>query len=455
MATLFVMPKLGMTMEEGTIVKWFKKEGEPVKAGEVFLEVMTDKVNMEVEAPATGLLRKIIAPEGAVVPVNQPIAIIAEADEDISSLYAVDSGFSSSGAEQKPSAPLTSSAATGALPGIVKASPAARHTARQAEVNLAEVPGTGPGGRVLREDVEDFLKVRATPLARRIAAEASFPLEGIPGSGVSGRITRDDVLRVLPGYSAHGARVAGGPASLAREVTGENQARVESGRIPLTGIRKVVAERMSYSAHTAPHVTLTTEAVVDGLVALRSELAAEIEQATGIRLTYTDILVKAAARALTEFPEINATLRDGYIELLLQVNVGLAVAVEDGLMVPVIRDADRLNLGAIARAARDLAERARTRRLKPDELSGGTFTISNLGMYDIDAFTPIINPPETAILGIGRIRETPVVVDGQIVARPTMWLSLSFDHRIVDGAPAARFLKRVKDLIEKPSRMLA
>lgn len=447
MATLFVMPRLGMTMEEGTIVKWFKKEGEPVAAGEVFLEVMTDKVNMEVEAPASGVLRKIIAPEGAVIPVNQPVAIIAEADEDISTLAtgspAVSPPSDHSGGELTPPEPADRSAVSESpsAPGSIKASPAALHAAREAGINLADVPGTGPGGRIIREDVQEFLKVRATPLAKRIAAEAGLPLEGTAGSGVSGRITRQDVARALSAESGlAGARVANSN---------------EPKRIPLTGIRKVVAERMSQSAQTAPHVTLTTEAVVDGLVTLRSQLLPEIEKSAGVRLTYTDIMVKAVAKALTEFPEINATLREGYIELLPQVNIGLAVAVDDGLMVPVIRDANYLSLSDISQAARDLAERARTRRLKPDELSGGTFTISNLGMYEIDAFTPIINPPETAILGVGRIREKPVVVDGQVVVRPTMWLSLSFDHRVVDGAPAARFLKRVKDLIEKPLRMLA
>ena len=407
MATTMNMPKLGMTMEEGTITRWFKSQGEPVQEGELLLEIQTDKVNLEVESPASGVLLAVLAGEGQVVPVNQPIAIIGQAGEPVPP-QATEKG--SSQTEERVS-PIPTRAAAGTL-------------------------AAGGAGQPIPDG-----RVRATPVARRLARERGIALNSLKGSGPNGRVTRRDVEAAIIPAIEPPVPPAAAPARV-------------SGRIPLAGIRKVVAERMAYSARTAPHVTLTTEAVASGLVALREQLLPEMERRSGLRPSYTDLLVLLASRALREHPGLNATLRDGVIELLDEVNVGVAVALENGLIVPVVKGADRLSLTEITRATRDLVERARSGGLKSDDYSGGTFTITNLGTHDIDAFTPIINPPESAILGVGRIVEKPVVEAGQVVIRPTMWLSLSFDHRALDGVPAAQFLKRVKELVESPARIL-
>jgi len=388
-ATTVTMPKMGMTMQEGTITRWLKRQGDTVRQGEPLFEVQTDKVNMEVESPGSGVLLQVLAGAGETVPVNQPVAVIGE-------------------------------------PG--------------------EVPGQAPGVEVPPAESGAPGRTRATPIARRLARESGLPLSAVTGSGPGGRVTRRDVEAAISAATdvrpAHPPERSGAPASLPKST-------------PLAGIRKVVAERMAYSARTAPHVTLTTEAVVTGLVSLREQLLPEMERRHGLRPSFTDFLVLLVSRVLRENPAVNATLADGVITILDQVNVGVAVAVENGLVVPVVKEADRLSLAGISRTVRDLAAAARSGALKPDDYSGGTFTVSNLGTYGIDAFTPIINPPESAILGVGRIVEKPVAESGQVVIRPTMWLSLSFDHRVLDGAPAARFLSRIRELVESPVGIFA
>jgi pyruvate dehydrogenase E2 component (dihydrolipoamide acetyltransferase) len=298
--------------------------------------------------------------------------------------------------------------------------------ARQRGVSLGSVAGTGSRGMIVAADVPD--QVRVSPVARKIAAEASLDLAGVPGSGPRGMVMRKDIERALAG-----------PEPAAREP------------LPLTGLRGIIAERLSAGWRERPQVTLTTEADATNLVSARQQMLAE----TGLKIAYDAFLVKCVARALAEHPALNARLGPSGIELLPEINVGVAVDTERGLLAPVVRDAPKLTLRQVQDQLQALADRARAGRSLPDDLSGGTFTLTNLGMYEIDAFTPIINPPECAILGVGRILARPVGMNGQIVLRDMLALSLSFDHRLVDGGPAARFLQRVKQWIERPFALFA
>ncbi|NGQ96040.1 2-oxo acid dehydrogenase subunit E2 [Brevibacillus sp. SYP-B805] len=407
MATGVFMPKLSMTMEQGTIIQWFKQEGDDVREGELLLEVMTDKINIEVEAYATGKLLKIYYGANQTVPVNQIIAYIGEADEVV------------------PEHP-----------------PALDETARQA----AEAGANEPGAAAAPETAAQEQKIRATPVARRIARENGLALEQIKGSGPNGRIHRIDVEQALARRSAQAAPPVKEPI--------RSSAPSPLRQRKLEGMRRVIAQRMAQSAFTAPHVTLTTEADMSRAIELRTELLPAVEKATGLRLSYTEVIVKAVATALVRHPHINVSLQDDVLIERDEVNVGLAVAVPDGLLVPVVKHADRRGLAELTAECKRLAGLAREGKLLPDDMRGGSFTISNLGMYAIDAFTPIINPPEIAILGVGRIHEKPVGVNGQILLRPMMTLSLSFDHRAVDGAPAAAFLQEIKEILESPWQLL-
>ncbi|MBO8141609.1 MAG: 2-oxo acid dehydrogenase subunit E2 [Firmicutes bacterium] len=448
MATQVTMPKLGMTMEEGTVTKWFKAEGEPVQEGEPLLSVLTDKVDIEVEAPASGVLRKILVGPDTTVPINTPIAIIAAADEDISALLPA--------AGSPPQGPAESTAAGGKAPdgsGLAEI--------LQAEAGAPEERAqTGGGGRV-----------RATPVARRMARELGLDLAAVPGSGPRGRVTRADVeeyaARTGLGTagvqkasktpsaesSAEPAAVAGG-ASSASPATAPGGVSPVPRRVPISPMRRAIAQRMTKSAFTAPHVTLTTEADVTELVRVRSALNEADRNRGGDGISYVDLFVRIAARALADHPYLNARLEGDEIVLEPEAHIGIAVAVPGGLLVPVIRRAGSLGIQAVARKRRRLVEAARRGELSPDEMRGGTFTISNLGAYGIDAFTPIINAPETAILGLGRIVEKPVIRDGQVCARSMMVLSLSFDHRVVDGVPAAEFLRQIAELSQRPELLL-
>jgi len=433
MITEVILPKLGQTMEEGVVAEWLVQEGDPVERGEVLFTTESDKATLEVEAPAKGFLRKVLVPAGRSVPVLTVVALIASSlDEDIS---AYEGGppatFEPDALEPRAMKPETPRPVS----GRVFASPRARRAAREAGVDLALLAGSGPGGRIVERDVLAYLEAqpRATPTALKAAAAAGVDVAAVKGSGVSGRVMKADVLAALS---------AGGPA-------------VEA--VPLAGPRRVIAERMAASSQTTARVTLFAE--VDGteLVGVREKIKATVSDEWGFAPGYNDLLGVIVARALREFPYMNARLSadGGAIEQLSSVNLGMAVDTERGLLVPVVREADRLGLRAFGAEFRALVERARTGRSLPDDLSGGTFTITNLGMYGVDAFTPIINLPEAAILGVGRIQPKPVVRDGEVVVREMLTLSLSFDHRLVDGAPAARFLQRIAQLVEEPYLLLA
>jgi pyruvate dehydrogenase E2 component (dihydrolipoamide acetyltransferase) len=448
MITEVILPKLGQTMEEGAIVEWVKREGDPVQRGDVLFTVESDKAVLEVESTARGFLRKVLIPAGQNVPVLTVVALISrEADEDISSYGAA----GSAAAAAIPASPLITAPAPAAAPvgtgsprpmGRIFASPRARKVAREKGVDLAQLTGRGPDGRIVEQDVLDYVAARpkATPVAVRTAESLRVDLAAVSGTGARGRIMKADVEAAAPAIVPAAAPPAAEPAVTTAQ--------------PLAGLRAIIAERMATSHRTTARVTLVTEADATGLVEVREQLKAAVAAEWGFAPGYNDLLSLIVARALREFPYMNARLTADGIEQLPYVNLGMAVDTERGLLVPVIRDADQKGLRAFASEFRALVDRARMGRSMPDDLKGGTFTITNLGMYEIDAFTPIINLPEAAILGTGRIQAKPAIYQGEIAARQMWTLSLAFDHRLVDGAPAARFLQRIKHLVENPFLLL-
>ena len=380
------MPKMGYDMTEGKILRWRKKEGDEVKRGEVIAEIETGKVDIEVEAFSSGILRKILAKEGEVAPVGQVIALIAPPGEAVPEVKAP--------------------AAVEAVERIL-ASPLAKRLAEEQGVDLRLVKGTGPGGRITKEDVEAYLKVR----------------EAVP------TIPKPEV--VAP------------PVEIPPEVEYEER--------PLSRMRQTIARRMAESKRTVPHFELTVDIDMAEALKLRQALNEVLE---GAKITVTDLVVKAAAIALRKHPELNASYAGDKVRLYKRINIGIAVAIEEGLVTPVVTDCDTKPLPEIAREAHEKAERARAGRLKPEDVVQGTFTVSNLGMFEVEQFTAIINPPEAAILAVGSLEKRPVVKEDQIVISDRMKVTLGIDHRVVDGAQAARFLQTFKQLMEQPLQLL-
>jgi len=450
MAHEIFMPKLSSTMQVGTLLQWFKNEGDPVEIGEPIFEIMTDKINIEVEAYEEGILLKKYFHADDQVPVNQIIGYIGEPGEvvpDESPGIASDESTDDASKEESSSTEATvevvdNVTSEGNLENEkVRATPAARRVARENGVNLALVQGRGPNGRVHEQDVLDYLKgnhVKATPLAKKLAQAEGVDLSTVKGTGVGGKVVKDDVVSVLQ------------PATPAVST----DVKPEAKRVKLQGMRKVIADRMVQSKNTAPHVTLTTEVDMSKVKELRASLLPIIEKQTGYRVSFTEIIVKAVGQTLTRHKKVNASLIGDEIVYNEEVNVGLAVAVEDGLLVPVLNNVDKKGLASLTTEAKEISKLAREMKLKPNQMQGSTFTVSNLGMYAIDGFTPVINQPEVAILGVGRIQDKPVVDNGTIVIRPMMTLSLSFDHRAIDGAPAAEFLTELKRVLENPYELL-
>jgi pyruvate dehydrogenase E2 component (dihydrolipoamide acetyltransferase) len=442
MAKEIFMPKLSSTMEVGTLLQWFKEEGESVDIGEPLFEIMTDKINIEVEAYDRGiLLKKYFQPDDQ-IPVNQVIGYIGEPGEKVPDEPPALSEESNEQSGEKTEQSETNEDAVEVKSnenGKVRATPAARRLAKETKVDLRNIVGSGPKGRIHLKDVKQYLETekaqpKASPLARKIAEHENIDLKALQGSGAGGKVMKQDVINAIQASS--------------------QKAQQPEVRKKLSGLRKVVADRMVQSAFTAPHVTLASDIDMTKAIEMRTALLPVVEKQTGFRLTYTDIIIKAVGTALSRFPEVNVHLEHDEIIYKNEVNVGVAVAVKDGLMVPVIKKVEQKGLAAICAEAKDLSKRAREQKLRPDELKGSTFTISNLGMYPIDVFTPIINQPEIAILGVGRTQEKTVVVNGEIVIRPMMTASLSFDHRVIDGAPAAEFLAEVKRILENPYEMI-
>lgn len=444
MAKEIFMPKLSSTMEVGTLLQWFKEEGDSVEVGEPLFEIMTDKINIEVESYEEGILLKRYFEEDDEVPINHVVGYIGEAGEEVPDSPPGESGVS--GKPVSTEAPqqqgeTESEERPSEQPEKFRATPAARRIAREREVSLTEVEGSGPKGRIHQADVESFAAASATatasssatPLAEKVAKAEGVELQEVSGSGPRGKIYRADVEQAKQPAASQAA-----PAK----------------RVKMAGIRKAVADRMLHSKTTAPHVTLNSEIDMTEAVAMRKQLLGPIEKQTGYRLSYTEIILKATAHALKRHPNINISLEGNEIVHHEAINVGLAVALQDGLVVPVIKDADQKGLAELTVACKTAGQAAKDSKLKPDEMSGGTFTISNLGMYAVDTFNPVINQPESAILGIGRINEKPVGLNGQIVLRPMMGVGLSFDHRVIDGAPAAAFLTDLKAVLENPFELL-
>ncbi|MBI1987173.1 MAG: 2-oxo acid dehydrogenase subunit E2 [Nitrospinae bacterium] len=399
-----IMPKLGMTMTDGRVVEWLVQETSRVEKGQIVLRIESDKIEYEVEAPASGTLARIyaVASEEA-LPVGRLLAVIlAEGEALNEELLASElSAFPPVADSLRLPATSSASAMTSSSRPIgaerMKASPAARKLAEEKGVDLSRVVGTGPGGRITREDV--------------LAALEASPAAPFPGA--------------------------------AREPT-------LGSSIPLSRMRKIIAQRLTASSSQTPHIYLFSEIDATELQASRARLLPRIEAETGQRLSYNDLLIQAVAHSIQRFPLFNATLEGEVIRIPEEIHIGLAVAVEGGLIVPVIRGVHRKSLEAIVRERADLVQRAQNKRLTPDDLQGGTFTLSNLGMYEVDYFTAIINPPQSAILSVGRMAQRPQVVDGEIAVRTMMWLGLSADHRVVDGAQAAEFLQEIKRGLEKP-----
>ena len=450
MAVELRMLQMDQTMTKGKIGKWLVKEGDTVTQGQPLLEIETDKVVHEQESPADGVVAQLLAEEGNNVPVNALLAIIAAPGEEVERVE-VDA-MSEQQASDAPQHHITTPDAQAKTEPQrttqTKASPAAQQLAGKLAIDLTQVKASGPGGRILESDIHRYIETRepittgstrlkASPLARRLAKEFGFDLTSIAGSGPDGRIVRDDVLQASTEIPAQVFRTE--PA--ASEV------------VELSGIRQIIAERMTMSVQTNASVTLHTEVDATSLVELR-ELFGEKLQEQGVKLTYTDLIVKIIANVLREHPRLNATLTDEGIHMLGDINIGVAVALEDGLVVPVVRNADKIGLASISEQIKNLAEKARNNQLTPGELQGGTFTLTNLGNFGVDAFTPIINPPECAILGVGRILKKPVVHNDEIAIRNMLTLSLTFDHRVVDGAPAAQFLQTVSQYIQNPYLLL-
>ena len=416
-----LMPRLSDTMEEGILSQWVKHEGDQVRKGDVLAVIETDKAAMEMEAYDEGVLTRILVAEGASVPIGAPIAVIGEAAA-AAAASPVPAPDQAERAVIPPPAPAAPAAASPA--GQAPASPLARKRARELRIDLTTVSGSGPGGRIVRADVEQAARDSAQP-----APAPTGPARPAPASPSAAP---------LAAVAAQPAPVAVAPLAAAADVE----------EIPLTTVRRLTAQRLAASAREAPHFYLTIVAAADGLLAFRAQ--ANQRHSADVKITVTDLLTRACATALAAHPEINVSWDETRILRHRHINIGIAVAIDDGLIVPVIRDADRKTLTEIARDAHDLITRARARKLTPDELSGGTFTISNLGMHGIRQFTAVINPPQAAILAVGEAVRQPVVDGDQVTIGTTMTLTLSIDHRAVDGATAARFLTRLRELIEQP-----
>jgi pyruvate dehydrogenase E2 component (dihydrolipoamide acetyltransferase) len=432
MATTLTMPKLGLTMTEGKVVKWLRRDGEQVDQGQPVVVVMSKKITYEVESPASGILRTVAQPKES-CKVSEVIGFILEPDEPMPEIEKATTPATPAGAAVSiPEAPAP---AVDEKPREVRSSPAARRLARELGVDITQVQGSGRDGRITEKDVQAFYdgqsRIDATPLARRMAQEEGLDLANIPGTGPEGRITEDDVLGVLEGRAPAGA--------------------VPPKVIPFAGMRQAVAEAMTDSLHSMAQLTLTSHADVTALAGLRDVL----HQRWEARISYTDLIVKAAALALREHPILNSTLLGEEIALQDAINIGVAVSLDQGLIVPVVREADKRSVLEIHRALRDLAERARGDQLAVDEVTGGTFTVTNLGMYRVDTFTPIVNPPEVAILGVGQVSEHLALANGRVAARSRVALSLTIDHRVVDGAPGAAFLQTLVELLEEPALIFA
>jgi len=453
------MPRLSDTMEEGKILRWLKREGDRVEAGELLVEVETDKADMEVESSASGVVQQLKLAEGETAPVGAVIAVVDAGDgKGRKAAAAAPRQAAEPTAAAQPTAATPVAAKPPAVPPAVPPATPAERPARAAvsapltpsphPTSLAPAAVPGPRPASSRGDA-----VKASPLARTLADELGVDLGAVLGTGPAGRITRRDVEQARARLSAAGAAAADAGAPR-REDGPSTHGSVASGgvrRVPLSKMRASIAKRMTDSKREAPHFYLTTVVDMDDAVRLRAQLKAlEVEPS----VTYNHMVLKACADALARFPEVNARFAGDAIELLDEINIGIATAVDDGLLVPVLSGANRLDLIAIAAQARVLAEKAETGRFTSADLSGATFSVSNLGMFDVDSFSAVLNPPQAAILAVGSVKQRPIVRDGALAVGHTMSLTMSYDHRVVDGARGGRFLADIKRRLENPAALL-
>lgn len=413
MATEVTMPKLGLTMVDGTIIEWKKKEGEVVEKGEILFVIETEKVTFEVEAPVSGILGKIIVPEGETRPIGEVLAYILQPGETLTEVSI------RTKEEKKAIAPL-----------------------EQTSMNLVSITAQ-PGEEVVTTEMSRE-KVKISPVARAIAEEHGVDFSKVIGSGPEGRIVKKDILKVIDEAKSK---------TVEAKTVAEETSIAKAKLLPLSGMRRTIARRMSES-HQIPHSWIVQEANVTKLREARDQMIPYIEAETGQRLTYTDLIIKALARAVRDYPIINSRWTDNGIEVLEEINIGLAINVDKGLIVPAIRRADKRSLAEITRVRADFAARGKEGKLGIDEMAGSTITFTNMGMAGLEIGLPLLNPPEAAIIAVGTIKERPFVVKGQVVAALSLNLTLGFDHRVLDGFVGAQFLNRMRELIEQPLLLL-
>ncbi|HUS10808.1 MAG TPA: pyruvate dehydrogenase complex dihydrolipoamide acetyltransferase [Pyrinomonadaceae bacterium] len=441
MATQVIMPKLSPTMEEGQLSRWLKKEGDRVSMGEPLAEIDTDKATMEMQALGSGVLRKILIQEGESAPLGQLIAIIGEPNEDISGLTS--------------QATTTAPAKTSAPPDEGRDSSASKPTPTSAEPPTAEPKAAGrasDNGQRENKESAPSGRIIVSPLAARMAAESGIDLRSVSGSGPGGRIIKRDVEELISGQTAKAPAADHTPQRHLRAVdsTFQKAATAEASAYrdePASEMRRTIAKRLVTSLGPVPHFFLTVEIEMDRAAEMRKGIN---DLDPELKISINDIIIKVAAAALRQHPQVNASFQDKVVRYYEHADIGVAVAIPEGLITPIVRAADQKSLGAIAAEVRDLAERARNRKLRPEEYLGASFSVSNLGMFGIDEFTAIINPPEAAILAVGAMSARPVVRNNEVVIRQLMRVTMSCDHRVVDGATGAKFLQTFKKILENP-----
>ncbi|MEM7015920.1 MAG: 2-oxo acid dehydrogenase subunit E2 [Pseudomonadota bacterium] len=447
--------KAGMTMTEGMVAQWYVPDGSQIKKGELVYEMETEKITLEVEAEADGVVRHAIS-EGVMLPPGAVVGFIYGENEQIPDVIPSPEGAPAESEQAAPTSPPLQQQQQSSTPaasanrgegGRILSSPAARRLAGELNVDIAAITGTGPGGRIIEADVQAAADAKpaapaASPLAKRLAKELGVDLTQVAGSGPGGRITKDDV-----------EAAAKAPTPTAKPASAPVAGPAAGEVIAVRGMRKTIAQRMHESLQNSAQLTMDMDVSMEDAVKLRGQLVKEWES-EGVKPTYTDLVIRAVAKALRMHPVMNSEFRGDSIALLDEVHVGMAVGLEEGLIVPVVRNADQLSVRDVALESTRLASAARDGKLGLDELHGGTFTVSALGMFGVDSFTPIINAPQSGILGVNRIRDGLVWDGDRPLKKPMMNLSLTWDHRVLDGAPAAQFLASVKELLEAPYRLL-
>ena len=473
MAEIIIMPKLGFNMNEGKLVQWYKSEGEEITKGEPLFSVETDKTNMDIEATSDGVVKKLLIEEGDQIPVTLPIAVIGSADEDVSAAVAdakaqlaaggadvsdVDEAAAVAEQAEAPAETKTPAAAPKTADGLIKITPRARRVAAENDLAVEDltIEGTGWQGGICEKDILEYLasnKVKATPVAAAMAKAEGIDLADIRGTGVNGKVMKEDVEKVIAAAKMAVAAAEDQAPAGAGEITPDGKEIGE--KVPYAGVRKVIGDRLAESKFTAPHLYFTQKVNMEDVLALRKKVNEVQDKKTSV----TDFIAKAVIMTLKKYPEMNSSLVGETIERYKSINLGIAVASPTGLIVPNIKNSQDMSVVEISKASTPLFDKARAGKLAVDEYAGGTFTISNLGMFGIENFTAIINPPEVGILSISSTKDEPFVVtkeDGtkEIQIKPMMNIQLTVDHRIIDGLLAAQFVTNVKNLLENPISLM-